>query len=78
MMTTWIQSEDSSDDENENEVDNMCFMAFEDKDEVKSNLDENEDFMFEYDDCLKPSTSLMKRTPLLRKSFLSFKKNLMK
>ena len=28
-------------------------MAFEDQDKVKSNLDENEEFMFEYDDFLK-------------------------
>ena len=28
--------------------------------------------------CLKPSTSLTKRTPYLRRKFMSFKKNLMK
>ena len=32
MMTTWSKSEDSSDDENEKEVVNMCFKAFEDQD----------------------------------------------
>ena len=47
MMTTWSQSENSFDDENENEVANMCFMDFENKDEVNSNFDENEEFMFE-------------------------------
>ena len=35
MMATWNQSEDSSDDENEKEVANMCFMTFENQDEVK-------------------------------------------
>ena len=78
MVATWSQSEDSSDDENENEVANMCFMAFEDKDEVNSNLDENEDFMFKYDDLLKANYKLDEKNISLRKSFLSFKKNLMK
>ena len=41
MVVTWSQSEDSFDDENKNEVVNMCFIDFEDKDEVNSNLDEN-------------------------------------
>ena len=30
MMATWSESEDSSDDKNEKEMDNMCFMAFKD------------------------------------------------
>ena len=42
MMATWSQSEDSSDDENGEEVANMCFMAFEDQDEVNSNFDDDE------------------------------------
>ena len=46
MMTTWSQSEDSSDDENDSEVDNMCFMAFKDTNEVNSNFDENDEFIF--------------------------------
>ena len=33
MMATWSQNEDSSDDENEKEVANMCFMDFKDQDE---------------------------------------------
>ena len=39
-MATWNQSKDSSDDENEKEVANMCFMAFEDQGEVNSNFDD--------------------------------------
>ena len=45
MMETWSQSEDSSNDENENEVANMCFMAFEEQDKVNSNFDDDE-FIF--------------------------------
>ena len=32
MMVTWNQSEDSSDDEKEEEVANICNMSFEDQD----------------------------------------------
>ena len=42
MMTIWSQSEDSSDDENEKKVTNMCFKEFEDPDEVNSNFDDDE------------------------------------
>ena len=45
MIETWSQSEDSSDDENENEIANMFFIAFEDQDEVNSNFD-NDEFIF--------------------------------
>ena len=34
MMAIWSQSEDSSYDENEKEIVNMCFMVFKDQDEV--------------------------------------------
>ena len=44
-MAIWSQSEDSSDYENEEKIVNMCFMAFEDKDEVNSDFDDNE-FIF--------------------------------
>ena len=43
MMSTWSQSEDSSDDESENEFANMCFMAFEDQDKVSSDSDSDDD-----------------------------------
>ena len=65
MMATWSQGEYSSNDENENEVANMCFMAFEDKDEVNSNLDEDEEFMFEYDDFLKDIYKLDEKNTLI-------------
>ena len=76
MKATWSQSEDSSDDENENEVANMCFMAFEDKDEVNSNLDEDEKFMFEYDDLLKAIYKLDEKNTLLKKKVFELKKEL--
>ena len=39
MMTTWSESEDeSSEEENEKEVANMCFMAINELDEVNSNI----------------------------------------
>ena len=42
MMATWSESEESSEEENEKEVANMCFMAIDDLDEVNSNFsDEN-------------------------------------
>ena len=53
IMATWSQSEDSSDDENEKEVANMCSMALEDQDEVNSNFDNDGEFMIEYDEFLK-------------------------
>ena len=38
MMTTWSESEESSEEEKEKEVANMCFMAIDDLDEVNSNF----------------------------------------
>ena len=51
-MTTWSRSEDSSNDENEEEFSNMCFIAFEDQDEVNSDFDDDE-FIIEYEEFLK-------------------------
>ena len=76
MIATWSQSEDSFDDENENEVANMYFMAFEDKDEVNSNFDENEEFMFEYDDLLKVIYKLDEKNTFLKKKIFEFQKEL--
>ena len=76
MVATWSQSEDSSDDENENEVANMCFMAFEDKYEVNYNLDENEDFIFEYDDLLKAIYKLDEKNTSLKKKLFELQKEL--
>ncbi|RVW82159.1 Retrovirus-related Pol polyprotein from transposon TNT 1-94 [Vitis vinifera] len=39
MMATWSESEESSEEENEKEVANMCFMAIDDLDEDKWFLD---------------------------------------
>ena len=75
-MVTWSQSEDSSDDENENEVANLCFMAFEDKNEVNSNLDENEDFIFDYDDFLKAIYKVDEKNTSLKKKLFELQKEL--
>ena len=76
MMTTWSHSEDSSEDQNDEEIANMCFMAFEDQDEVNSNL-MMMNLLLNMRNCLKTSTSLMKRIPHLRRKLLSFKNNFM-
>ena len=76
MVATWSQSEDSSDAEKENEVVSMCFMAFEGKDEVNYNLDENEDFMFEYDDFLKAIYKLDENNTSLKKNLFELQKEL--
>ena len=54
----------------------MCFMVFEDKDEVNSNLDENENFMFEYDDLLKAIYKLDKKSTSLKKKIFELQKEL--
>ena len=38
MMATWSESEESSEEENEKKVANMCFIAIDDLDEVNSNF----------------------------------------
>ncbi|RVW72677.1 Copia protein [Vitis vinifera] len=56
MMATWSESEESSEEENEKEVANMCFMAIDDLDEVNSNFsDEDMHDVFEelYEDFEK-------------------------
>lgn len=48
MMATWIDSEDDSiEEENENKVANMCFIAIEEQDEVNSNSS-NEDLQKDF------------------------------
>ena len=42
MMATWSESEESSEEENEKEVANMCFMAINDLDEVNSNFSDED------------------------------------
>ena len=75
MMTTWSQSEDSSNDENEKEVANMCFMALEDQYEVNFNFDDNE-FMIECEEFLKYINKLDEKNTLLKKKVFELKKEL--
>ncbi|KAL6335548.1 hypothetical protein AAG906_030677 [Vitis piasezkii] len=42
MMATWSESEESSEEENEKEVANMCFMVINDLDEVNSNFSDED------------------------------------
>ena len=67
MMATWSQSEDSSDNENKNEVPNMCFMDFENQDEVNSNFDDDE-FIFEYEKLIKDINKLNEKNTSLKKN----------
>ena len=58
MMATWSESEESSKEESEKDVANMCFMAIDDLDEVNSNFsDEDMNDVFEelYEDFEKLS-----------------------
>ena len=73
-MATWSQSEDSSDDENEKEVANMCFMAFENQDKVNSNFDD--EFMIEYEEFLKDISKLDEKNTTLKKKFFELKKEI--
>ena len=72
-MATWSESEESSEEENEKEVVNMCFMAIDELDEVKSNFsDEDMHDVFEelYEDFEKLSLkniSLKKKVQQLEK-----------
>ena len=75
MMATWIQSDDSSDDENEKEVFNMCFIAFEDQDKVNSNFDDGE-FMIEYEELFKDINKLDEKNTSLKKEVLELQKEL--
>ena len=66
-MATWSESEESSEEEKEKEVANMCFMAIYDLDEVNFNLsDEDIHDVFEelYEDFEKLS---LKNNSLKRK-----------
>ena len=65
----------SSDDEDENEVVNMCFMTLEDQDEVNSNSDD-EELMFEYDELLKFIYKLDENNNLLKKKVFELQKEL--
>ena len=59
----------------EEEGANMCFMAFEDQDEVNSNSDDGE-FMFEYNELLKAIYKFDEKNISLKKKVLELKKKL--
>ena len=67
-MATWSQSEYSYVDENEKEVANMCFMALEDKDEINSNFDNDEEFMIEYEKWIKDINKLDEKSTSHKKN----------
>ena len=69
------QVKDSSNDEDENEVSNMCFMALEDQDEVNSNSND-EELMYEYDELLKFIYKLDEKNTLLKKKVFELQKEL--
>ena len=41
-MTTWSEREESSEEEKEKEVENMCFMTIDELDEVNSNFSDED------------------------------------
>ena len=53
MMVTWSDSEDeSSEEENEKKVENMCFMTIDELDEVNSNISD-EDIYDVFKNCMR-------------------------
>ena len=76
MMATWSQSKDSSNDENEKEFANMCFMVLEDQDEVNFNFDNDEEFMIEYKELLKDINKLDEKNTSLKKIVFELQKEL--
>ena len=75
MMATWSQNEDSSNDEKEEEIANMCFMAFENQDEVNSNFDDDE-FIFEFGEFLKDINKLDEKIASLKNKVFELQKEL--
>ena len=77
-MATWSESEDeSSKEENEKEVANMCFMVIDELDEVNSNIsDEDIHDVFQelYEDLEKLGLKML----LSKRKFNNLKKNLEK
>ena len=69
MMATWSENEDeSSKEENEKEVTNMCFMAIDELDKVNSNFsDEDMHDIFEelYEDFEKTKIQILKESKVL-------------
>ena len=75
MMVTCSQSEDLSDEENEEEVVNMCFIDFEDQDEVKSDFEDDE-FMIKYKELLKDINTLNENNISLKKKVFELQNEL--
>ena len=75
MMVTCSQSEDLSDEENKEEVVNMCFIAFEDQDEVKSDFEDDE-FMIKYKELLKDINTLNENNISLKKKVFELQNEL--
>ena len=82
MMATWSESEESFEEENENEVANMCFMVIDELDKVNSNFsDEDMHDVFEelYEDFKKLSLkniSLKKKIQQLEEELEEVKEKL--
>ena len=77
MMASWSEIEESSEEKNEKEVANMCFMEINELDEVNSNFsDEGMHDVFKelYEDFEK----LNLKNISLKKNFNNLKKNLKK
>lgn len=68
-MATWIDSKDDSiEEENENKVANMCFIAIEEQDEVNSNSS-NEDLQKDFMETLKNvPLKKKKKIPVLKRN----------
>ena len=77
MMATWSESEESSEEENEKEVVNMCFMAIDELDEVKSNFSD-EDMHDVFEELYEDFEKLNLKNISLKKNFNNLKKNLKK
>ena len=76
MMTTWSESEDESfEEENEKEEANMCFMAINELDEVKSNIS-YEDIHDAFEELYEDFEKLSLKNISLKKKTQQFEKEL--
>ena len=76
MIANWSQSEDSSKDEDEKEVANMCFMAFDNHDEVNSSSNSDCEDVIDYEELLNDINNLHKKNVLLKGKILELQKEL--
>ena len=72
-MTTWSESEESSQEKNEKEVANMCFMTIDELDEVNSNFSD-EDMHDVFEDLCENFEKLSLKIILLKRKFKNLKK----